>query len=84
MSIPASFRAADRAALYDLIEQHGIGALVTVLDAVDRFLDVGDGVGGGSDHRQDDQGNDGGEATHGESPGRGGSDRQAGGWQVPG
>src|SRR5260370_38234833 len=47
--------------------------------AVDRFLNVGDGVGGSSADRLNDQDNDGGEATHGEPPGPGGSDRQAGG-----
>jgi transcriptional regulator len=32
MYIPTAFRAADRAALYDLIERHGFGTLVTVRD----------------------------------------------------
>jgi transcriptional regulator len=32
MYIPTAFRADDRAALYDLIERHGFGTLVTVLD----------------------------------------------------
>jgi transcriptional regulator len=34
MYIPTAFRADDRAALYDLIERHGFGTLVTVLDGV--------------------------------------------------
>jgi transcriptional regulator len=32
MYIPSAFRAADPAALYELIERHGFGTLVTVLD----------------------------------------------------
>jgi transcriptional regulator len=32
MYIPTAFRADDRTALYDLIERHGFGTLVTVLD----------------------------------------------------
>lgn len=32
MYIPSPFRADDRAALYDLIERHGFGTLVTVID----------------------------------------------------
>jgi transcriptional regulator len=32
MYIPTAFRADDRAALYDLIERHGFGTLVTVVD----------------------------------------------------
>ena len=32
MYIPSAFRADDRAALYELIERHGFGTLVTVLD----------------------------------------------------
>lgn len=32
MYIPTAFRADDRAALYDLIERHGFGTLVTVID----------------------------------------------------
>jgi len=32
MYIPTAFRAEDRAALYDLIDRHGFGTLVTVLD----------------------------------------------------
>jgi transcriptional regulator len=32
MYIPTAFRADDRAALYDLIDRHGFGTLVTVLD----------------------------------------------------
>src|SRR5262245_59726970 len=32
MYIPTAFRAKDRAALYDLIERHGFGTLVTIVD----------------------------------------------------
>ena len=32
MYIPSAFRADDPAALYDLIERHGFGTLVTVID----------------------------------------------------
>src|SRR5437899_3081762 len=34
MYIPTAFRADDRAALYDLIERHGFGTLVTVIDGL--------------------------------------------------